>query len=1314
MRDSQSLKSEFQFDNFLSVQKQNQNTENQKESGGQNEQNYKNLYETNRFLPFLQKSKENKENCNLEDQNPNIDLDRVEGEEKYCIQLETLGVQEDENMLQNNILSQKQNSKTKVQNSLNQKSSHQNSVSLSQQNQFYDLELKNNLESKMVESNPNNQKNSYASYNISQLTEKIRNSIIKNRKKQISPSFQSENRGKKNSLLNFIHLDPQQQRLNQQNKKWSVAINLSTALSVKHKLKSFLSQKFSKVSQYELNLIGDASNVIETQNKIEINKNLKLFIDLISYKFHPESITIIISKLITLIVTIINIILIPMIISFNFSSIQTFQMFHILSQIVFFTRMAIRFNTAIYDKGEVVYSSILIAKQYLNDEFILDIISLAGYILGIYINYFFLLTLLRMNNIIRLMNDINNRFYLTEKYYKFWVLTKLFALIILMNHFFACLFHFIGNYFENEPSDTWIKTNDLQDSDWVYRYTEALYFSFITCITIGFGDITPKNNSERLSVIIFSCLSTVCFSYSVNTIGSILQDYQNKYQKYIQMRYNAIKFMSNRKINKELQMRALKYIEYIQKIEEDNPENGLSVINQMSSQLKFQIFSDFYGKILSQHKYFALNYSKQTINKLSSRVQERLFVPGEVIFEQGEQDMRLFYLIKGECEYYLQNKGGNKHSQIQSIAFTSEQKFFGYKGFISGIPREMSCRSTNISHVFYISREDLIRVLKEDPLDYEQFCKVRDQYQFYSSSLGEQCFTCKSYKHTMIQCPKIHFSKNRQLLVHKYNYSADQIRQFKKRRSQKYATVLNMDLISFCAKKFRKNLTISLLKQRNDSQQNKVNENYQECLLSDKLYSLQYPYVKFEGQDIKDIKLYDNQDLESDTFSDSDSSHTQSPQHSQQTINEDQYNEDLEEDEKYQEDFNNQKYLFLSNSKKRSQDQEKRQLIFNDNLGTSQIKRNNFMKIQLSYSPTKKQSSSPTHQKEIPQNLFQKPQEINNKKETNILTKQDESKNEEQNIKQIDSQYNINSLQDLEKQQGDKEQNNNCSNLDSQLYLSKKSSNQTQSSEQHRSQKQFLRYHPEFNIDTQPLYNWFESKKSYKSYKSQNSQKLLDKHDKPDSTEQIDKKLYKSMSYKNQEKCSYQKQLTNKQQKLVKSMTFLLKQNSYKEQKKQIGNNIIELNQELNKQKLNQVFEKHSQFLQQIIQSIRQLQESQKNNNLNSADENTNQKEKNIIEYHKGDLLKQLQINTNDSQQIDSDLFYYEFDNVKEFKKYYPYNNASVVCQSFKPKLIQNQQNPNQKLSLFRQKSIKAYSNQNSLQQKSKSEFCKQKKQQDL
>jgi len=39
--------------------------------------------------------------------------------------------------------------------------------------------------------------------------------------------------------------------------------------------------------------------------------------------------------------------------------------------------------------------------------------------------------------------------------------------------------------------------------------------------TVGYGDITPKNNYEKSYVMVMTMLSSAIFGYVVNTVGSI-------------------------------------------------------------------------------------------------------------------------------------------------------------------------------------------------------------------------------------------------------------------------------------------------------------------------------------------------------------------------------------------------------------------------------------------------------------------------------------------------------------------------------------------------------------------------------------------------------------------------------------------------------------------------------------------------------------------------------------------------------------------------------------------------------------------------
>ena len=70
---------------------------------------------------------------------------------------------------------------------------------------------------------------------------------------------------------------------------------------------------------------------------------------------------------------------------------------------------------------------------------------------------------------------------------------------------------------------SWLIKNELLDADWITKYITSLYFSTVTTITVGYGDITPTTNLERIFVVVMILLVCGVLGYTISSIGNILK-----------------------------------------------------------------------------------------------------------------------------------------------------------------------------------------------------------------------------------------------------------------------------------------------------------------------------------------------------------------------------------------------------------------------------------------------------------------------------------------------------------------------------------------------------------------------------------------------------------------------------------------------------------------------------------------------------------------------------------------------------------------------------------------------------------------------
>ena len=68
----------------------------------------------------------------------------------------------------------------------------------------------------------------------------------------------------------------------------------------------------------------------------------------------------------------------------------------------------------------------------------------------------------------------------------------------------------------------------MYDSPYYYRYLYSFYYSITTMVTVGYGDITPTNVVEICYSMLFMLVCCGMFCYSINRIGIILTQINEK------------------------------------------------------------------------------------------------------------------------------------------------------------------------------------------------------------------------------------------------------------------------------------------------------------------------------------------------------------------------------------------------------------------------------------------------------------------------------------------------------------------------------------------------------------------------------------------------------------------------------------------------------------------------------------------------------------------------------------------------------------------------------------------------------------------
>ncbi|XP_011346354.1 potassium voltage-gated channel unc-103 isoform X3 [Ooceraea biroi] len=396
----------------------------------------------------------------------------------------------------------------------------------------------------------------------------------------------------------------------------------------------------------------------------------------------------------------------------------------LIVDVTFIVDIIINFRTTFVNSNdEVVSHPMKIAVHYLKGWFIIDLVAAIPFDLLLVgsdtdelgldkdetTTLIGLLKTARLLRLVRVARKIDR-----YSEYGAAVLLLLMATFALIAHWMACIWYAIGNaerptlkskvgwldmlandthqfYFHNNTGGPSIKS----------RYITALYFTFSSLTSVGFGNVAPNTDAEKIFTIIVMLIGSLMYASIFGNVSAIIQRLYSGTARYHTQMLRVREFIRFHQIPNPLRQRLEEYFQHAWTY-----TNGIdmnSVLKGFPECLQADICLHLNRNLLNNCRAFE-GASPGCLRALSLKFKTTHAPPGDTLVHRGDVLTSLYFISRGSIEIL-------KDDIVMAIL--GKDDIFGENPCIYPTVGKSSCnvRALTYCDLHKIHRDDLLDVL---------------------------------------------------------------------------------------------------------------------------------------------------------------------------------------------------------------------------------------------------------------------------------------------------------------------------------------------------------------------------------------------------------------------------------------------------------------------------------------------------------------------------------------------------------------------------------------------------------------------------
>eukprot|EP00002_Diphylleia_rotans_P013983 TRINITY_DN2722_c0_g2_i4.p1 TRINITY_DN2722_c0_g2~~TRINITY_DN2722_c0_g2_i4.p1 ORF type:complete len:540 (-),score=80.96 TRINITY_DN2722_c0_g2_i4:1529-3148(-) len=371
--------------------------------------------------------------------------------------------------------------------------------------------------------------------------------------------------------------------------------------------------------------------------------------------------------------------------------------FDYLLDCIYILDIVMNFMTAYNQEGtgKLITNRAMISRKYMRWTFVFHFLASVPYDLLAFNYGVEYLPHLRLNRLIRLP-QITKAFAVLEKGFNHHLvrILRLLFLMLIFAHWFGCGWFYIAKL-EKNPEVTWAAVAGILEADFTTQYITSAYWALVVMTTVGFGDIVPVTNYEKVFTMVTMISGVTIYATIFGNMATMIAQLDASATRYREKLDNLKEFMKYRSLPSYLRSRIMNYHEIMWTRNKGIDE--AQILQELPSSLRSEIALYLNRELVENVPLFKGTNEPGFINSLVVMLKPQVALEGDYIIHHGEIGREMYFISRGEVEVV---SGDGK----TVFAVLKEGSYFGEIALLFAARRNASIRAIGYCELFMLTK----------------------------------------------------------------------------------------------------------------------------------------------------------------------------------------------------------------------------------------------------------------------------------------------------------------------------------------------------------------------------------------------------------------------------------------------------------------------------------------------------------------------------------------------------------------------------------------------------------------------------------